>query len=98
MGHETTGVVEAVRKEGWKVNKGDFVVRPFAYSDGTCEFRHEGPQTACVHGGFFGVGDEAGIRACANNSRPMNEGRKNTWSDAIDDGTCRNIVLAFSAT
>jgi hypothetical protein len=33
---------------------------PFAYSDGSCLFCEEGLQTACVHGGFFGVGAEAG--------------------------------------
>jgi len=60
MGHEAIGVVEAVGKEVRKVKKGDFVVMPFAYSDGTCEFCHEGVQTACVHGGFFGLGAEAG--------------------------------------
>src|SRR3954453_1237728 len=60
MGHEAIGVVEAVGKEVRNLKKGDFVVVPFAYSDGTCEFCHEGLQTACVHGGFFGSGAEVG--------------------------------------
>ena len=60
MGHEAIGVVEAVGKEVRKVKKGDFVVMPFAYSDGTCEFCHEGLQTACVHGGFFGFSEGVG--------------------------------------
>ena len=34
MGHEAIGVVEAVGKEVRKVKKGDFVVMPFAFSDG----------------------------------------------------------------
>jgi threonine dehydrogenase-like Zn-dependent dehydrogenase len=34
---------------------GDIVVMPFAFSDGTCVFCHEGLQTSCVHGGFFGM-------------------------------------------
>jgi threonine dehydrogenase-like Zn-dependent dehydrogenase len=35
-------------------------VMPFAFSDGTCAFCHEGLQTACVHGGFFdGYGTSA---------------------------------------
>ena len=60
MGHEAIGVVEAVGAEVRKVKKGNFVVMPFAYSDGSCEFCHEGLQTSCVHGGFFGIGADAG--------------------------------------
>ncbi len=60
MGHEAIGVVEAVGKEVRKVKKGDFVIMPFAYSDGICEFCHEGLQTACVHGGFFGFSEGVG--------------------------------------
>src|SRR3954462_1512699 len=60
MGHEAIGVVEEVGRDVRKVKKGDFVVMPFAYSDGTCPFCHEGLQTACVHGGFFGFGPEVG--------------------------------------
>src|SRR5436305_6690851 len=60
MGHEAVGVVEGVGADVRKVKKGDFVVMPFAYCDGTCTFCHEGLQTSCVHGGFFGIGGEAG--------------------------------------
>ena len=35
MGHEAIGVVEAVGADLRKVKKGDFVVMPFAYSDGS---------------------------------------------------------------
>src|SRR5206468_3569198 len=59
MGHEAIGVVEAVGADVRNVKKGDFVVMPFAYSDGTCDFCHEGLQTSCVHKGFFGNGGEA---------------------------------------
>jgi threonine dehydrogenase-like Zn-dependent dehydrogenase len=34
------------------VKKGDLVVAPFAWSDGTCEFCQQGLQTACLHGGW----------------------------------------------
>jgi len=60
MGHEAIGVVEAVGTDVRKVKKGDFVVMPFAYSDGSCDLCHEGLQTSCVHGGFFGYSEEAG--------------------------------------
>ena len=63
MGHEAIGVVEDVGRDVRKVKKGDFVVMPFAFSDGTCEFCHEGLQTACVHGGFFGSEEVAGAQA-----------------------------------
>jgi threonine dehydrogenase-like Zn-dependent dehydrogenase len=59
MGHEAIGVVEAVGAGVRKVKKGDFVVMPFAYSDGSCEFCREGLPTSCVHKGFFGNGGEA---------------------------------------
>ena len=54
MGHEAIGVVEAVGKSVSRVKVGDTVIMPFAYSDGSCHFCHEGLHTACVHGGFFG--------------------------------------------
>src|SRR5215213_10786725 len=58
MGHEAVGVVEDVGSRVTKIKKGDLVVMPFAYSDGTCEFCREGLPTACVHVGFFGTGME----------------------------------------
>ena len=60
MGHEAIGVVEEVGAEVQKIRRGQVVVMPFAYSDGSCMFCDEGLNTSCVHGGFFGVGREAG--------------------------------------
>jgi threonine dehydrogenase-like Zn-dependent dehydrogenase len=54
MGHEFIGVVEEVGAAVRKVKKGDLVVAPFAWSDGTCEFCRKGLQTSCLHGGFWG--------------------------------------------
>jgi threonine dehydrogenase-like Zn-dependent dehydrogenase len=54
MGHEAIGVVEDVGSQVTETEKGDLVVMPFAYSDGTCEFCREGLPTSCVHVGFFG--------------------------------------------
>ncbi|CAG6391915.1 alcohol dehydrogenase catalytic domain-containing protein [Streptomyces cocklensis] len=53
MGHEFIGVVEETGREVTSVRRGDLVVAPFAYSDGTCEFCRAGLQTSCLHGGFW---------------------------------------------
>jgi threonine dehydrogenase-like Zn-dependent dehydrogenase len=63
MGHEAIGVVEAVGADVRTMKVGDVVVAPFAYSDGTCVFCHEGLHTSCIHGGFFGTGDVGGAQA-----------------------------------
>jgi threonine dehydrogenase-like Zn-dependent dehydrogenase len=63
MGHEAVGVVESVGREVRTIKRGDLVVMPFAYSDGTCAFCHEGLNTSCVHGGFFGNEEIAGAQA-----------------------------------
>src|SRR3979490_1912522 len=54
MGHEFIGVVESVGTDVRTVKKGDLVVAPFAWSDGTCEFCQQGLQTSCLHGGWWG--------------------------------------------
>jgi threonine dehydrogenase-like Zn-dependent dehydrogenase len=63
MGHEAIGVVEAVGADVRTIKVGDFVVMPFAWSDGTCAFCREGLQTSCLHGGFFGNVEVAGAQA-----------------------------------
>ncbi|HEY6045919.1 MAG TPA: zinc-dependent alcohol dehydrogenase family protein [Pyrinomonadaceae bacterium] len=54
MGHEFIGLVEDVGSDVRTVKKGDMVVAPFAWSDGTCEFCRKGLQTSCLHGGWWG--------------------------------------------
>src|SRR5881275_2361891 len=63
MGHEAIGVVEDVGADVRTIKRGDFVIMPFAFSDGTCVFCHDGLQTSCVHGGFFGTTEVAGAQA-----------------------------------
>jgi len=58
VGHEFIGVVDSVGADVQNVNDGDFVIAPFAYSDGTCQNCQAGYHTACVHGGFFGQGGD----------------------------------------
>jgi hypothetical protein len=54
MGHEFIGVVEDAGADVRTVKRGDVVVAPFAWSDGTCLFCKEGLQTSCLHGGWWG--------------------------------------------
>ena len=63
MGHEAIGVVEAVGADVRTVKRGDVVVMPFASSDGTCNFCHEGLPTACIHLSFFGNQGNDGAQA-----------------------------------
>ena len=63
MGHEAIGVVEDVGAGVRTLERGDLVIMPFASSDGTCEFCHEGLTTACVHVGFFGNNGMNGAQA-----------------------------------
>jgi threonine dehydrogenase-like Zn-dependent dehydrogenase len=63
MGHEAIGVVEAVGAGVRTLKAGEVVVMPFAFSDGTCAFCHEGLHTSCVRGGFFGTDQVAGAQA-----------------------------------
>jgi threonine dehydrogenase-like Zn-dependent dehydrogenase len=53
IGHEFIGVVDDVGADVRNVAKGDFVICPFAISDGTCPHCRHGITTACAHGGFF---------------------------------------------
>jgi threonine dehydrogenase-like Zn-dependent dehydrogenase len=59
IGHEFVGVVEDIGSDVATIKKGDLVIAPFAWSDGTCDFCREGLQTSCRHGRFWnakGVG------------------------------------------
>src|SRR2546422_10995127 len=63
MGHEAIGVVQDVGSSVRTIKRGDVVVMPFAFSDGTCDFCHEGLHTSCVHGGVFGTVEVPGAQA-----------------------------------
>jgi hypothetical protein len=59
-GHEFMGIVEDVGSAVKSLKKGDRVIAPFAFSDGDCEFCHNGLFTSCVHGGFWGTTSDGG--------------------------------------
>jgi threonine dehydrogenase-like Zn-dependent dehydrogenase len=60
IGHEFVGVVEDVGSDVQNVKPGDFVIAPFAYSDGTCPHCRHGITTACVNVGFFPQNGDGG--------------------------------------
>ncbi|MFF7242209.1 zinc-binding dehydrogenase [Streptomyces collinus] len=61
IGHEFLGIVEEVGPEVTGFTRGDFVVAPFMWSDGSCGYCREGLHTSCPQGGFWGeVGSDGG--------------------------------------
>lgn len=60
IGHEFIGVVEETGSEVSTVKKGDLVIAPFAFSDGTCPHCKFGVTTACVQGGFYPANGDGG--------------------------------------
>src|SRR5205809_2621350 len=91
MGHEAIGVVEDVGADVRKIKRGDFVIMPFAFSDGTCAFCHDGLQTSCVHGGFFGSTDVAGAQAEAVRI-PLADGTLFSVGSQADDALMPSLL------
>jgi threonine dehydrogenase-like Zn-dependent dehydrogenase len=60
IGHEFVGVVEDVGSEVAAIAKGQLVIAPFAFSDGTCPNCRNGITTACMNGGFFPMNGDGG--------------------------------------
>jgi len=60
IGHEFIGVVEDVGSEVRTIANGDFVISPFAFSDGTCPHCRHGITTACSAGGFYPMNGDGG--------------------------------------
>lgn len=54
IGHEFVGIVEEVGAQVKTVRPGDFVIAPFAISDGTCRNCRNGITTSCEAGGWWG--------------------------------------------
>jgi len=60
IGHEFIGVIEDVGADVTTLSKGDLVIAPFAFSDGTCPNCQNGITTACMNGGFFPMNGDGG--------------------------------------
>lgn len=54
IGHEFIGVVEDTGSDVRGIAKGDLVVAPFTFCDGTCPHCQAGWPSNCAHGGSFG--------------------------------------------
>jgi threonine dehydrogenase-like Zn-dependent dehydrogenase len=60
IGHEFIGVVEDVGADVRHVGRGELVIAPFAFSDGTCPHCRHGITSACVAGGFYPSNGDGG--------------------------------------
>ncbi len=50
IGHEFIGVVEEIGSDVGRIKKGDVVLAPFYFGDGTCEYCRAGLTSACPNG------------------------------------------------
>jgi hypothetical protein len=91
IGHEAIGVVEAIGRDVRTIRTGDFVIMPFAFSDGSCVFCHEHLYTSCVRGGFFGSGKVAGAQAEAVRV-PFADGTLYPVQAAVDEATLASLL------
>jgi alcohol dehydrogenase len=93
-GHEFIGIVEDVGSEVALVKRGDRVIAPFAFSDGTCEHCSRGLHTSCVTGGYWGGRNDGGqgeaVRA------PLADGTLVVLPSEVDLGDA-TLVKSFSA-
>jgi len=60
IGHEFIGIVEELGADVRGLSKGDLVIAPFAFSDGTCPNCRNGITSACMNGGFFPMNGDGG--------------------------------------
>lgn len=54
IGHEFIGIIDEIGTDVQSLKKGDFVIAPFTYCDGTCANCLRGWTGNCMHGGGFG--------------------------------------------
>jgi threonine dehydrogenase-like Zn-dependent dehydrogenase len=89
IGHEFVGIVEETGSDVGTVRVGDFVVAPFAISDGTCINCRNGVHTSCLHGGWWGSPDGGSADAGQGEALrvPLADG---TWSPCPTSPTPRS--------
>jgi threonine dehydrogenase-like Zn-dependent dehydrogenase len=79
IGHEFVGVVEDLGDEVSSLKVGDFVIAPFALSDGTCVHCRNGVHTSCENGAWWGGEDGEGL--------PIDGGQGQAVRVPMADGT-----------
>jgi threonine dehydrogenase-like Zn-dependent dehydrogenase len=79
IGHEFVGVVEDLGTDVKALSVGDFVIAPFALSDGTCVHCRNGVHTSCTNGAWWGGEDADG--------RPIDAGQGEAVRVPMADGT-----------
>ena len=60
IGHELIGVIEETGSGVKDLKRGDFVIAPFTYNDGTCANCLAGFQANCMQGRPFSIGTDGG--------------------------------------
>jgi len=60
LGHEFLGIVEEIGSEVRTLRRGQAVIAPYTFADGTCEACRSGMPTLCPAGGFFGGATDGG--------------------------------------
>jgi len=91
MGHEFVGVVEEVGSDVTSIKRGNVVIAPFAFSDGSCDFCSEGLHTSCRNGGMWGVNGIDGGQAEAVRV-PQAEGTLVAVPVAADDALMPSLL------
>jgi hypothetical protein len=89
-------VVEEAGNEVQTVRSGDFVIAPFAVSDGTCVHCRNGVHTSCAHGAWWGGEDEFGLPVDGGQGEyvrvPMADGTLVATPDAPDDAMVPSLL------
>src|SRR5260221_11008183 len=92
MSHEAIGIVADIGAGVRTVKVGDLVVMPFANSGGTCVFCHEGLQTSCIHGEFFGTGGDADGAQAEPVRSPQSAGTRVVRPLGADDALLPDVL------
>jgi threonine dehydrogenase-like Zn-dependent dehydrogenase len=96
IGHEFVGIVEEVGAEVRTLRPGQFVIAPFAASDGTCANCRNGVQTSCLGGAWWGGKDAQGVAMDAGQGEwvrvPVADGTLVATPEVPDDALVPSLL------